>query len=369
MSRFGLTCLRTLGPAMHESDVRQEGPGQSRGGLSSKRTCLLLSACVACGCACAPSPSPFDTHGPNAFATSQLGDFMIAVATVVFTGVLVFLLLALFRRHQNRPFNRAAQDDRGGIAVIIVGGIALPLLTLTILAVLTVRTLITLAAPPTPAALTVSVIGHQYWWEVRYPDVGVVTANEIHVPAGSPVNLEVTSTDVIHSFHSFWVPQLMGKLDTIPGQTNRSWFEADQPGTYRGQCAEFCGQQHAQMAFQVVADPPDQFTTWLTNQQQPAAEPSDPTAAAGEQAFARVGCITCHTIRTGQSPTGGTLGPDLTHLASRQTIAAGTLPNTRGSLGGWIANPQAIKPGNKMPILNIDSATLQSLIAYLETLQ
>jgi cytochrome c oxidase subunit 2 len=193
----------------------------------------------------------------------------------------------------------------------------------------------------------------------------VVAANEIHVPAGRPVQVNVTSEDVIHSF---WVPQLMGKLDMIPGKTNTTWLQADQPGAYRGECAEYCGVQHAHMAFLVVAEPPEQFAAWLEGQRQPAAEPTEPLAREGAQAFAREGCISCHEIRYGASPVGGKAGPDLTHLASRRTIGAGLLANNPGNLAGWIANPQALKPGNKMPRLNLDAESLQALVAYLESL-
>jgi cytochrome c oxidase subunit 2 len=191
-----------------------------------------------------------------------------------------------------------------------------------------------------------------------------VTANEIHVPAGRPVRLRLSSADVIHSF---WVPQLMPKTDLIPGQVNETWLTANRPGIYRGQCAEYCGLQHALMAFLVVADGPAAFDRWVALQRAPAAEPAGTLATRGRQVLERTSCATCHTVR-GTSAR-GTAGPDLTHLASRQQLGAGAVPNTPGHLGGWIANSQTIKPGNLMPPQPLTSEELQALIAYLETLE
>jgi len=227
-------------------------------------------------------------------------------------------------------------------------------------------TLRAIAEPPTTPGLTIDIVGHQFWWEVHYADTGLTTANEIHVPTGQPVLLRFTSADVIHSL---WVPQLMGKMDLNPGTTTTTWLQADQPGTFLGECVELCGLQHAHMRFQVLADAPADFQTWLQAQQQPATQPTDPAAASGAQTFARVGCISCHMIRYGaESGVGGTIGPDLTHVGSRRTLAAGTLDNTLGAMQGWIGNPQAVKPGNNMPVLPLDAETLRTLAVYLESL-
>jgi cytochrome c oxidase subunit 2 len=199
---------------------------------------------------------------------------------------------------------------------------------------------------------------------VRYPEGGIVSANEIHVPVGRPVRLNLTSRDVIHSF---WVPQLTVKTDLIPGHTNTTWIQATRPGTYRGQCAEYCGLQHAKMAILVVADPPGTFARWLATEQQPAAAAADPLAARGRLALERNSCAACHTVR-GTAAT-GTVGPDLTHFGGRRTIGAGALANTRGNLGGWIVNSQTVKPGNKMPPQPLTSEELQDLLAYLESLR
>jgi cytochrome c oxidase subunit 2 len=295
---------------------------------------------------------------------------MLALATGV-VAVVLLLLLALFRpRHgppppRDEPVAGNALGEAGEVGLVVVAGIAIPAVILTGLLVFAVRTLSALAAPPA-AAMTVEVIGHLWWWEVRYPDHGITTANEIHIPVGQPVQLQLASRDVIHSF---WVPQLMGKLDLVPGRTNITWVEAAQPGRYRGQCAEFCGLQHARMAFLVIAEPPDQFAAWLEEQRRPATEPADPTLLMGARAFAREGCITCHVIRYGSGAVGTAVGPDLTHVGSRRTLAAGTLPNTQDTLARWIDNPQAVKPGSYMPNASMDPQSLRALAAYLGSLK
>jgi cytochrome c oxidase subunit 2 len=228
----------------------------------------------------------------------------------------------------------------------------------------TLRTMAALAATDTSDEVIVEIVGHQWWWEVNYPLQGVTTANEIHIPVGYPIELKVTSADVIHSF---WVPELHGKIDLIPGQTNSFWLQADEPGVYYGECAEFCGLQHAKMALVVVAQPEEAFVTWLEQQQQPATQVMDSTLVEGQQIFLGSACSQCHTIN-GTTATGD-LGPDLTHLASRLTLAAGTLKNNQGNLAGWIINPQHLKPGNKMPPTNLTGPELQALLAYLESLE
>jgi cytochrome c oxidase subunit II len=216
--------------------------------------------------------------------------------------------------------------------------------------------------------ITIQVIGHQWWWEVQYPNsdasMWVTTANEIHVPTGKPIVLLTSSRDVIHSF---WAPNLQGKRDLIPGYQTAIWFQADKEGTFRGQCAEFCGAQHAHMAFFVIAEPMDKFQQWLAGQTKSAPEPSNDVTRHGRDVFLSGDCIMCHTIRGTNA--GSRVGPDLTHVGSRTTIAAGTLPNTAGSLGGWIADSQSIKPGNRMPPNALKSEDLQALVAYLQTLK
>jgi cytochrome c oxidase subunit 2 len=217
--------------------------------------------------------------------------------------------------------------------------------------------------------VTIEVTGQQWWWKARYlnesdPSAVLTTANEIHIPTGEPVRVKLIGADVIHSF---WVPQLTGKTDAIPGQTNEMWLEAEKPGRYRGQCTEYCGWQHAHMAVFVIAEPRADFEKWLTAQLQPApSPPGGSEAARGEQLFVDH-CGVCHKVLGTEA--GGTVGPDLTHVMSRATIAAGTLPNTIGNLSGWIANPQTIKPGALMPNLYLSGPELQGIRSFLLTLK
>ncbi len=311
-----------------------------------------------------------DPHGAQASRIADVWWGMLLVGGIIWAGVMGLLGLALVRGRWRGDGWQLADDYRhlppGGLALIVAGGVALPVIVLLTLSFVGSRVLAAQVAPGEAPATTIEVTGHQFWWEVQYPAQGILTANEVHVPVGQAVRVTLRSVDVIHSF---WVPQLAGKTDLIPGKTNQMWLRADAPGVYRGQCAEYCGLQHAHMAFLVIADPPDQFAAWVAAQQRPATQPTDPALQQGAQVFARQGCITCHAIRYGAGDTGGKVGPDLTHLASRGTIAAGTLDNNRGSLGGWIMNSQAIKPGNHMPPMPMDGESLQALLTYLESLQ
>jgi cytochrome c oxidase subunit 2 len=258
--------------------------------------------------------------------------------------------------------------------------VVFPVVVLTALWVLVLEDMRALSQPA-QHTLTVDVVGHQWWWEVRYPEQRIVTANEVHIPSGQPVLIRLTTDDVIHSF---WVPQLTGKLDLISGRVNHLTVEADHPGVYRGQCAEFCGLQHALMIFYVVAHSPADFSTWVANETRPGGAPSSALGSQGLQVFLSSACSACHAIQGVNEPlaTGSSLtrfgipppstaveGPDLTHFGSRMTIGAGAVTNTDGALGGWIVNSQAIKPGNYMPPVQVSPADLQALIAYLESLK
>jgi cytochrome c oxidase subunit 2 len=216
--------------------------------------------------------------------------------------------------------------------------------------------------------LVVDLVGKQWWWEVRYRDPDptkvFVTANELHIPTGQRVELRLTSTDVIHSF---WVPDLQGKTDLIPGRENVTWIQADRPGVYAGRCAEYCGMQHATMGLLVVAQEPAEYAAWAAGQRRSAAEPRDSAGALGRAAFLGSACALCHAVRG--TPAGGNAGPDLTHVASRRTLASALLPNTPGHLGGWIANPQALKPGSRMPRVPMSSEQFGLIHRYLQTLE
>ncbi len=212
--------------------------------------------------------------------------------------------------------------------------------------------------------MTVDVIGHQWWWEVRYPGTAAVTANEIHIPVDTRVNVVATTADVIHSF---WVPQLARKIDEVPGRQNRVLLYASRPGRYRGQCAEFCGFQHANMALFVIAQPRAAYEAWLANMAAPAVPPATPVAQAGQKLFIANQCASCHEIR-GTSAR-GLIGPDLTHLATRRTLAGAEIRNTPVELRAWIADPQGIKDGSRMPNLGLSSTEYDQIAAYLEGLR
>ena len=219
-----------------------------------------------------------------------------------------------------------------------------------------------------PDALVVDVVGRQWWWSVEYnnpqPSLHVTTANELHLPVGRRIVLTLRAADVIHSF---WVPNLHGKVDMIPGRRNVMSLYIERPGIYRGQCAEYCGLQHAHMAFTVIAEAPDAFERWLTAQRAPAAPPQTPEQMQGLEVFERSPCAMCHAVQG--TLAGARLGPDLTHAATRSTIAAGTLPNTRDNMRQWILDPQHVKPGSRMPATGLSNEDIEALLAYLETLK
>ena len=307
-------------------------------------------------------PSVFEAAGSQAARLSTLGWTMTAMGTVVFLIVMIILLYAMWR-HRNAPAVDGPPAPVNETAWVLYAGTAIPAVILAGLFILTLGAYRS-SAPPRDPPLTIEVIGHQWWWEVRYPAQQIEAADEIHLPVGSPVKIVLQSADVIHSF---WVPNLAGKTDLIPGHENATWLEADSAGTWRGECAEYCGMQHAHMALSVVAQPMGDFARWIQNERAPAVPPSDSAVLEGMHTFLNTQCVYCHTVR-GTAAT-GTVGPDLTHLASRLTIAGGTLPNTRGNLAGWILNPDRIKPGTKMPAVPLSGGELQAILAYLETLR
>lgn len=297
----------------------------------------------------------------------RLWDPMFITAVVVFVLVVAALLWAAFRRRT--PVEGAGADRAEGTLTGTVGvAVGVTVVVLFVFLVLDISVGRALTASPGPGAIPIRVTGHQWWWEVQYPDSipnnWVTAANEIHVPVGRPVVVELRSTDVIHSF---WPPSLSPKRDLIPGYVNSLWFRADSPGVYRAQCAEYCGYQHAKMAMIVVAESSDSFARWLEQQRDTAHTPADSLSLRGQEVFLASSCVMCHAIAG--TPAGSRVGPDLTHLASRQTIAAGTLPNTRGNLAGWIVDPQRIKPGARMPPNQLSPADLNALLAYLGTLR
>jgi cytochrome c oxidase subunit II len=327
---------------------------------------LLTSSSLLIVSGCEGRSSVLDPDGPGARQIADLWWLLFGIATVVYIFVVGLLVAALFRRRQSADATPITTDapPRGAHTFIVMSGAIVPAFILTGVFVYTLTTWSALSPNDANDVLNIRVIGHQFWWEVRYPDHDFVTANEIRIPANTPVRVEVSSADVIHSF---WVPELNGKIDLIPGRTNTVWLQADTPGEYRGQCGEFCGVQHAHMAFLVIAESPDDFAAWVARQQMPAPEPATDTIREGREVFLSASCVYCHAIRgtNASSP----LGPDLTHLASRRTIGAGTLANNRGNLAGWIVNAHSSKPGNRMPPMTLEGEDLQLLLAYLQTLE
>ena len=309
-------------------------------------------------------------HGPaspQALRIDRLGDAMYVTAAVVFVLVVAALLWSAFRRRRADEPQDPKRTNRA-MSVTVIAATAATIIILFVFLVLDLSVGRALTTNPGKAALQIRVTGFQWWWDVQYrdslPQNWAFTANEIHVPVGRPVVFELLSRDVIHSF---WPPNLDGKRDLIPGDENSIWFQAESAGVYRGQCAEFCGLQHARMGFLVIAEPPDSFAAWLARERDTAMTPTDAVAKRGQEIFLGSTCVMCHTI--GGTMAGSRIGPNLTHVASRRTIAAGTLANTRGNLASWILDPQAIKPGTRMPPNRLKQEDLEALLTYLETLK
>jgi cytochrome c oxidase subunit 2 len=315
-----------------------------------------------------PMPDMSTVHpaGPQAQRISDLTWVMTWLGAAVFVVVVGFLFYALWRGSR-RTESAAGPEAERQITLWVGGAVAATTAILLFLLVYNFWTGRALADFAEPDALTVKVVGQQWWWDVQYQDPAahrrLETANEIHIPVGKRVRLLVSSNDVIHSF---WAPNLHGKIDLIPGYSGTTYLRADRPGVYRGRCAEFCGLQHAHMDFLIVAETPERFAAWYERELAPATPPADAQRLKGQQVFLSKGCVLCHSIRGTEA--GGHLGPDLTHLAARATLASVTLPNTRGHLAGWVLDPQKIKPGVKMPPNQIDPEELQALLDYLQSL-
>jgi cytochrome c oxidase subunit 2 len=337
--------------------------------MRALRTFSWLAVFAALGCQ--SNHSIVSSAGPQAAKTEWLYWIIFWICFVVFVLVMLFFTRASARskieQHEMAPVMQDPEGDRR--ATIAVGiAITVTVVTLFVVLALSVVTGKTVEGLSSKNPITIQVIGHQWWWELRYPnpqaDLTVVSANEIHVPVGKPIVILTASRDVIHSF---WVPNIQGKRDLMPGYQTALWFQVDNPGIYHGQCAEFCGEQHAHMGFEVVAESEDNFDAWLSQQRKPAADPTDAATLRGREVFLTHACVVCHTIRG--TDAGAKTGPDLTHLASRRMIAAATLSNAPGSLGGWISDPQRIKPGVRMPANPLPADDLQALITYLRSLE
>jgi cytochrome c oxidase subunit II len=303
---------------------------------------------------------------------ADLAKMVLVLSAVVFVVVAGLVVYSVVRFRAGRGEQGTEPPQVYGSAQVEAAWTVIPIVIVIVLMLATGRVIHEIqAAPEPPNAVRVTVVGRQWWWEIRYPELGVVTANELHVPVSDSANRQPTfltleSADVAHSF---WVPRIAGKTDLIPNKTNRMWVEPHQPGTYLGQCAEYCGTQHAHMLLRVVAEPPEQFARWVEQQRQTAAAtaPADSAAAAGRRVFLGTACISCHTV--GGTVATGRYGPDLTHLMSRETIGAGVAPNTRDRLRAWVRNPDDLKHGVLMPAMQLDDEQLDQLVEYLLTLR
>jgi cytochrome c oxidase subunit 2 len=356
-------------------------------GFNLKRACglivvslvvaFLLSFVLPASVLAEPSgpPSALSSASPASAAITDLHNVVLIIAGAIFVIVEGLILTAAFRFRRRKGDASEPEQIHGNTRLEIAWTVAPALIVIAVF-VLTIRAQRTIDAsaysdqPGVP--LTVEVIGHQWWWEFRYPDLGILTggqgiatAGELVIPVARPVNLKITSVDVIHSF---WVPELAGKTDAINGVINQSWLKADRPGAYFGQCAELCGASHANMRLVVTAVSPDEFEAWAAGQAKDAVEPVEAAAQAGQQVFLGAGCAGCHVVR-GVPQALGQTGPDLTHLAGRPYLAGGILANTPHNLARWLANPPALKPGSLMPNLNLAQADIDALVAYLQTLK
>jgi cytochrome c oxidase subunit II len=314
-------------------------------------------------------PSIFAPASTPANEIAGLSLFVLAITGGIFcvVGGLLAYAVVRFRDRGEKGDNREPAQIYGSTQIELAWTV-IPILIVFVLFLTTARMIFAIQdAPPPPAALDVTVVGHQFWWEYRYPKLGIVAANELHVPLSntshaSPTFLKLLSADVDHSF---WVPQLAGKTDLIPNHPNEMWIDPLHPGLYVGQCAQFCGVQHANMLLRVYVDPPAQFAEWVKNQQQEGVQ--DPAVAAGRRVFETQACMNCHTIR-GTAAT-GRFGPDLTHLMSRSTLASGAIMNTPDNLRQWIKSPDSFKPGSLMPAMQLNDEQLDEITAYLTTLK
>lgn len=364
--RKGIRESRMLGAMRRRIWARITAQGKTIANLLS----LAIAAAFLAGCA--TNHDIFTPASDNASRVTNLTVAIFWIAAFVFVAVEALLLYTIIR-YRRRPGQGMPKQITGNVP-LEVGWTAFPAIVLAVVFALTLRTLGAIVYDPPnqlqpanndPAkAVHIRVIGHQWWWEYQYPDLKIITANEMHVPVGATVFLDVESSDVIHSF---WIPTLGPKMDAIPGQVNKTWFSSTKAGKFFGQCSEYCGQQHAMMREVVIAEPLDQFNAWVKDQQQPI--PANLTGAAqmGQTTFGDMPCGSCHAIAGTKWQ--GKVGPDLTHFASRSTFAGASFDNTKGNLTMWLLDPQAMKPGNHMPNLGTVPAAVSDLVAFLESLK
>lgn len=354
---------RCRAPASEERPTHEPGPHPRRSdpdarrrGTTTRRALLAAATVLLAGCSLQGALAP---RGVSADIGNGLWWFMLWSGGAITVGWIALFLVGLFRRHPDD--DDPEREQRLHRRFIVGGGVLLPAVAL---GALFVYDLVALSEIPDGGEITIDATGYQYWWEFSYAEPELVTANEMHIPVGTDVNVRLHTNDVIHSF---WVPQLSGKRDMVPGKVNELTLHAREPGRYLGECTEFCGIQHANMQFSVVAESPEDYQQWVQVQSQPAAQPTTASQQRGYDTFMQSSCASCHVIAG--TPADGQLGPDLTHFASRERLGAGVAPNDRGHLGGWVVNAQNLKPGNEMPPVEISGERLPDLLDYLESLE
>src|SRR5215813_1638156 len=329
---------------------------------------VALPALAAAVDGTAPTPNMFAPVSTPAVLIRDVAFFVLGITGVIFVIVAGFAVYTIVRYRRRRTDEPSEPPQVYGSDRIELAWTVVPFLIVVVLFLVTARYIWGIERRPQPPdAVEVTIIGNQWWWEIRYPKLGVVTANELHVPVSDPARptptfITLQSADVIHSF---WIPQLAGKMDVVPNKTNRVWIEPRRPGTYVGQCAEYCGLQHAGMLLTVTAHSREEFAQWVAEQRAPGRD--EAAARAGRDRFASLACINCHTIRG--TPANGVFGPDLTHLMSRSTLGAGVIPNTPENLRRWLDNPAMLKQGALMPAMKLSSEDLKDVTAYLLTLR
>jgi cytochrome c oxidase subunit 2 len=315
--------------------------------------------------ACSTESNPQTAFNPRSdYANEGMNLFVLTIVLGVIIGGIVEVVLVLIAiRYRRRAGDRLPPQIHGSTIIEVLWTTG-PVLVVGAILFFTLPVIFSTQAPAPSGAMNINVTGHQFWWEFAYPDANVVTANELHLPVGQTVNLVLQSEDVIHSF---WVPALGGKRDAFPGHINYIWLKADSVGEFPGQCYQLCGYSHGNMRERAIVESPADFQAWLTSQQAPPVQPTDPTAAEGGQLFQTRGCSACHTING--SPAQGKVGPNLTHVASRSLIAGSVVENTPDGLRTWLKDPPAVKPGSIMPNLGLNDHELDVLVAYLQSLK
>jgi cytochrome c oxidase subunit 2 len=349
--------------------LRRKGPGRAAYAL------LLLLSCAAHAAWGAPTdnivyqtPNTFEPHSGPAQMIRHLSLFVIQITAAIFIVVASLLAFVVVRYRQRDPNDDSEPPQVYGSTQIELAWTVIPVLIVFVLFLTTARILFAIQDQKMPpAAIDADVVGHQFWWEFRYSKLGFTTANELHVPVSSEQTPMITSLRLLSADvdHSFWVPQLFGKIDSIPNQVNHMWFDPDKVGMYVGQCAQFCGVEHAKMLLRVYVQTPEDFAAWVKNQQQPGIQ--DPAVAEGRQMFESQSCISCHVVRGTAAQ--GKFGPDLTHLMSRDTLASGASDNTPAKLKLWIRDPDYVKPGSLMPAMQLSDEQIDQIVAYLTTLK